>query len=659
MVTAIDTETARANDVREPVPRLVSIAAAGDLGRHLLHQSDPAARDLAAAAFDQGITGANLPFDVLVILRRWPELLGNVVAAYTRGDVFDVLTRARLLDIALARWNKKYGLDAVTERATGITVDKSDPWRLRYSELLEIPIVHWPEGARHYAQHDADATHATHEAQDLEARRYNPSPLLTQIVHARAHLALYCQTVIGCRTDQDHVRPIRRQHEAWLEELTRACQSAGLVRTKGKRKITLVATPANARAMVASMCAQRGVAPVPNKSQTAPSVSEEAMRNAGVPGIDDDTADLMSADGRFLGHPLDAYRRRGAIQKLLTGRIAALSRPVVRWRYRELVDSGRTSSTAPNRKKPDQIPWYEWCGLQIQNLPRVGGFRECLVPDPGTVFVIKDIATAELCGLAHFQRLILGRSTLGDALDAGLDPHAKFGMRILGLPVEAYDPKNPEHKSKRQAAKPWNFGKPGGLGAEKFQIFARAQYKVQFELEEIRELDRLWRQEWPEIEDCFRWIEQQGQGRGRARKFSIVHPCTGYVRGGMSYTEACNFVFLQHLVAMIAKEQAWRLWLAQLDPTSPLYQCPQKMFVHDEHVTQVAHGEPVRCPAHTGPSCKRCDYTAERFGPGWIFPRVEAARDEAERIMIESAGAWAPLVRWRVDSHITWRYCKA
>jgi hypothetical protein len=649
-VTAIDTETCLANDVREPVPRLVSVAVAGALGRGLYHHADPAARDVFAAALDHGITTANGPFDILAAIRRWPELLGNVVQAYTHGRIFDVLTRAKLLDIALGRWAAKYNLGAVTERAVGMVVDKTDPWRLRYGELIDVPVAYWPEGARYYAQTDADATYATHVAQDAEAERYQPSPLLTQIVHARAHLALYCQTVLGCRTDSVQVARLKHQHERWLEELTRVCRAHGLVRAEGKRKIRLVATPAVAQNMIAEMVGLEQ--PLLTDSGDI-ATSEEAMRRAGVPGIDDPIESLMVGD-RFVGHPLDAYRRRGSIQKLLSGRIAALSRPVVRWRYRELVDSGRTSSTAPNRKKPEKTPWWEWCGIQVQNLPRVGGFRECLVPDPGHVFVTKDITTAELCGLAHFQRLTLGRSTLGDALDAGLDPHAKFGMRILGLDVAAYDPKNPDHKSKRQAAKPWNFGKPGGLGAAKFQIFARSQYGVHFEIEEIEQLDYLWRQEWPEIEDCFRWIEQQGEGRGRNKRFTIVHPCTGYVRAGMSYTEACNFVFLQHLVAMIAKEQAWRLWCAQLDTSSPLHGCPQKMFVHDEHVTQVPIGEPVPCPEHTGPGCKRCDYA-----PGWIFPRVEAARDEAERIMIEAATLWAPLVRWRVDSHITWRYCKA
>lgn len=652
-VTAIDTETCRANDVREPVPRLVSVAAAGALGRGLFHHTDPAARDVFAAALDHGITTANGPYDILGALRRWPELLGNVVAAYTHGRIFDVLTRAKLLDIAFGRWTKKYNLGAVAERATGLVVDKSDPWRLRYGELIEIPISAWPEGAVYYAQTDADATHATHVAQDVEAERYSPSPLLTQIVHARAHLALYCQTVIGCRTDGAQVAKLKRQHVRWLEELTRVCQAHGLVRTEGKRKIRLVATPARARDMIAKLVRD----PMLTESGEI-ATGKEALRHAGVLAVDDPIETWLDGD-RFVGHPLDAYRRRGSIQKLINGRLAALERPVVRWRYRELVDSGRTSSTAPNRKKPAETPWWEWCGIQIQNLPRVGGFREAIIPDPGCVFLIADIATAELCGLAHFQRLTFGRSTLGDALDAGLDPHAKFGMRILGLDVSQYDPKNPDHKAKRQAAKPWNFGKPGGLGAAKFQIFARAQYGVQFEIAEIEELDRLWRREWPEIEDCFRWIEQQGQGRGRNRRFTIVHPCTGYVRADMSYTEACNFVFLQHLVGIIAKEQVWRLWLAQLDPASPLYGCPGKMFVHDEHVTQVPHGEASRCPAHTGPGCKRCDYTAERLGPGWIFPRVEAAMVEGERIMNEAAAAWAPLVRWRVDSHITWRYCKA
>ena len=188
-VTAIDTETGLA-DVYEPIPRLVSVAAAGALGRGLYHHTDPRARDVLAAARAQGGAVANAPEDGLAARRRWPELLGNVVAAYVHGRILDVLTRARMLDIALGRFEKKFDLGSVARRWCDLEVDKDDPWRRRYIELIDVPIEHWPEAARRYAQHDADATIAVFEAQERENASYSPTLLGTQLVHARAHLAL-------------------------------------------------------------------------------------------------------------------------------------------------------------------------------------------------------------------------------------------------------------------------------------------------------------------------------------------------------------------------------------------------------------------------------------------------------------------------------------
>src|SRR5690606_21462580 len=199
----------------------------------------------------------------------------------------------------------------------------------------------------------------------------------------------------------------------WIEELTRVCLEHGLCRRESKRKITIKATPAAARAMLAQWCAERGIEPERTDTDDE-SVGEDALRHAGIPGLDDvlergpstpETARELLVGGRFVGHPLDAYRRRGSLQRELSGRVEALERPVVRWRYRELVDSGRTSCVKPNRKTAAKTPWRDWCGIQAQNQPREGGFRECLVPDPGCMFLITDISAAELAALAAVHRV--------------------------------------------------------------------------------------------------------------------------------------------------------------------------------------------------------------------------------------------------------------
>ena len=155
------------------------------------------------------LVGASTAFDVLVTSALYPnpdpdapayneQVLGRWCRAYDQNRVTDVLTRQKLLDLAAGCYRReqlptghwlhhKYNLEAVAWRlcrmrlnkggtgkkiSTALTPEEQDElaandsstdavgdsWRLRYSELKDVPIELWPKEAQDYALDDAVAT---------------------------------------------------------------------------------------------------------------------------------------------------------------------------------------------------------------------------------------------------------------------------------------------------------------------------------------------------------------------------------------------------------------------------------------------------------------------------------------------------------------------
>lgn len=115
----------------------------------------------------------------------------------------------------------------------------------------------------------------------------------------------------------------------------------------------------------------------------------------------------------------------------------------------------------------------------IQQFPREGGLRSCIVARPGAVLVSCDYNQGEL--ITHGQSCIwiIGWSDLASAIMGGAEPHKKLGASMLGLTYEEFcqrfDGKDKLCKDARQASKPANFGYPGGMGSAKLVQTQRKQ----------------------------------------------------------------------------------------------------------------------------------------------------------------------------------------
>src|SRR5262249_40775501 len=139
---------------------------------------------------------------------------------------------------------------------------------------------------------------------------------------------------------------------------------------------------------------------------------------------------------------------------------AHLQEEVVHPSYTTLVRSGRTSCRSPN----------------VQNVPRDGLFRQAFVPSPGHLLLAVDYSFIELRTLAAHALHRCGGPDMAEVTRAGTDPHVNRAAMMLGVPLDEFKSWKgnatevggqklaDRYDRARQAAKPINFGVPGGLG---------------------------------------------------------------------------------------------------------------------------------------------------------------------------------------------------
>lgn len=93
------------------------------------------------------------------------------------------------------------------------------------------------------------------------------------------------------------------------------------------------------------------------------------------------------------------------------------------------------------------------------------------------VYSSVDYKAGELFCHAQSCIWLLGRSDLAQVLLDNKDPHSDLGALVLGVSYEEFDRRKKEtaFKNMRQASKPFNFGRPAGMGPSKVVISQRKQ----------------------------------------------------------------------------------------------------------------------------------------------------------------------------------------
>ncbi len=571
----------------------------------IIHARDPACyRYVRARLEDSSIwSGHNLAHDTISIMASFPDLLIPMFDAYDADRMLDTIVIAKLIDIATGRFKwastRGYGLD-VCAKACGIELDKSDPWRMKYGTLWNVPVAEWPVEARSYALKDAEAQRAVRRGlMDIAVRKQ--VPLVDVFRQTRAALWLRLCTTWGIAVDKNRAEKYIADVQETLDEDREICVAEGLVRPDGSKDTKL------AKARMVRLCEETGDEPI--------------LTDSGDIALNEDAVILHGDE------VLESYQRYATgtaqlsrAQKLY---LAGKYGKPIQARIVELQDTGRPACREGEGKKKTSISAF---GSQLFNpakdkkVKRKDGSiyvrkgpREIFVPRKGTAFVSTDWEGAEACGVAQVCIWTpgIGFSRLAERINAGANLPTEFGAIIQGISSdEAYALRKAggEGKSKfdagpRQAAKIALYGYFANMSPAKLALSARKQYRVNMSEAQATEYKEKLKIFAPELPLYWKWGQTQldtpipGQDKwGRPRKVCsrFTQFWSGRVRGGCSYTELENTPF-QGLVADLFKLSGWRLavemytgrYWDRRPGTSPLFGCRVVNCPYDDFLTEV------------------------------------------------------------------------
>ena len=541
MRLAIDTET-------EPIapgvlsPRLVCLSTYNGKRVDLISWRDAPRLVEHYLCNNVEIVGHNIAYD-LAVLARAGVPVDVIFRAYDRGQIRCTRIREALDAIAVGDLHSRgQSLDAIYQaRCKGAPLDKSaDGWRLRYGELRDVPLEQWPERAAAYAKADAVATWDVFHAQG------GGRDIPDELPQTKAAFALHLMGVWGVRVDGERLEKVDADLDATETAALLRAQAAGYLRPDGSKDMQRIRA-----AVEAAFHAQGLKAPKTDGGSIA--TDAETLERTGDPGLV--AISQATHYGKLRGTYVEAYRA-GVTQPLNPAWVP-------------LVSSGRTSCREPN----------------LQNPPRNGGLRECIIPRKGFVFVSVDYEFLELRTLAQSCLDLLGFSHLADAIRAGEDPHLSMGASLLGITyAEALARrKDPDVKDARQLAKAANFGLPGGMGAQNFRDYAWASYRVRLTEAKARDLIAAYYKRWPEIKKLFDVVKSWT----RSGSATITLPRIGRVRGDCGFTDGCNQLF-QGPAASGAKAALYAVSKAcYTDRASPLFGSRPVLFLHDEIIAEI------------------------------------------------------------------------
>lgn len=586
MRLAFDIETHPIADGTQ-LPRPVCLSYSTANGSGLVTADEGAV--ILEDALDSGhtIIAHNARFDLGAMALAYPRLAPKVATAYERGAVHCTKVWTQLQDYAVGVNTKVYNLGAVARRfKTSAQPDKGFDGRTRYGELDGTPIAQWPQEYRDYALADAIA------ADEIAAKLRDVPDVAAQ---SRWDYALGLCAAYGLRTDPDRVALWGAQLESRRRELAPRLKDLGLIRWQAPKRSPLdgrwVRDMKEIRTRVAA--AYNGNPPLTAGGKSGnrqPRTDAETCKDSGDPTLD------LYAEYAGIGHALSNEwpQYQGAFVHTNYG----------------LAETGRSTSSGP----------------PLQNLSKTSGARYCFQPRDGNVFCIIDYSGLELSTLAQLCVVLGTGDGMAKAIREGRSLHDEMAAMILGCDVASLRLRDGWEYA-RQCAKGANFGFPGGLGPASFVAYAKALYGLRLTVPEATRLRHLWRMQTPEVVRYQRRIADLLEAHcslcgaltssdaercscgGTIRTGTLDHYRSGRLRGGLSYTKACNTLF-QGLGGDVTKAALWALLRAGW---------PVAVFVHDEYVIEV----PRQGAAEAARECQRI---LESVAADWLPdapPRAE------------------------------------
>lgn len=571
MFIALDTETYLIKGSNTPPIVCLSYCAMSKDGWKTGVATGATALDYARRALSDHTTIFHNPsFDLCVLARADASLLPIIFKALEEGRVKDTKIREKLHKIACGGTGdgivstedggrlpklslaglayKYYGLDLSADKSAGSV-------RYNYDELVNVPVKEWSDEAQTYAAQDALITGLVYLAQHT---RIDKRELLDEGTQVAADFSLRLMGTEGIPVDQDALDLVHDRLKEHMDQTRSLLEKDGLI-VDGK------ASKAALQEIVREYHVNERLQ-IPKTNTGAISTAKNALEACSDPRL---TRYLEYKRSEKL---LSTYVSTVASASLYDGRL--------RCEYRVLMQTGRTSCKEPN----------------LQNLPRVGGIRDCFVASEGHVLILCDYDAAEMRTLAQAYLDLTGtRSPLLEMYQArpDFDPHAYFAAALMGIDYDEALSRladgDKEIKAMRQRAKPCNFGFAGGMGARSFLAYA-AGYGVELTEEEAVSL----RDRWIETYDMQSYFDEADRASQAGK---VIVPRSERQRGLPSYTVACNTPF-QGMAADGAKRALFHVTKECYSvEDSPLFGCTPLVFVHDEIIIE-APAERASAAAH-------------------------------------------------------------
>lgn len=484
------------------------------------------------------------------------------------------------------------GVDITDTPAAG------DSWRLRYSELDGRPSAQWPAPAVKYAIDDATWARKVFVSQDSKRQPTGYGSMNSESLQVYADTALRLYSAPGFCIDQAQVAKVR----ATVDE--RLAQTNGALRLNGILRPNDTVNTAILHDRIKE--AWKGLGQYPHLTPSG--------------GV--------CADGEVLETlaPVDPiirlYQLRAEVMKIQTSFLPNMGGTKVYTNYDILKETGRTSSYGSSDRSKRK-PLYD--AVNIQQIPKGLGARQCFLPPPGYVLFSGDYGAQELCSVAQVTYDLLGHSVHRDRINAGYDLHTYLGSALSMV----LDPEAVEHANgiedaykilnrdrtlrvdeadlsvemqqrigikKRAAgwrnfAKPTGLGYPGGLGPATMCTMAKGDYGLDITEDQARTFRDIWHSTYPEMRQAFAWVNRQ-KDTSQPDVDAYCYETSGFgrFRAGASYCATANGKLMQSLSSDASKRSV--CWLARalsdgLPPESPyslLSDCIPMAFIHDENL---------------------------------------------------------------------------
>jgi DNA polymerase I len=531
------------------------------------------------------VTNHNLAFDMAVMSAADKKLLPKIFQAYADGRMRCTYLREALLQIKDGDGiNAEASLDDLSRIYLQRTLDKNS-WRLKYGELRLTPMRDWPEGARKYPMDDTDAALGVFYAQQKRACYDGyidgENAVVNEKEQAAAAFALELMSVWGPRTDAARVAELKTTLAAQYEMLAQKLFEAGLMRKKRDGSFSRYLKAIHARVEASAL----------------KNAKEVKLTEKGRICANSDVLKQSNVSEALRDPALKMLAEYGGIEKQFKTYVPSLelgAHVPVSPHYIPLIETGRYSCRRPN----------------LLNPPRKGGIRECYVPRAGKVFGAVDYPAIELRVLAQDQLDMFGRSALASAFQAGLDPHLCFAAALQSISYEEalwlQQRDNDAIADRRQLAKAFNFGCPGGLGEDRFTDFARMQYDVIVPPGKFWDYKRTWLKQYPEMQLSFNLVNKQLGPGGRG---AIELLRSKRIRGGVGFTDGCNYRF-QGPTADGAKRALFHIsWECYVNKGTALYGSRPQFFLYDESILEHPEEDATERVA------RQCEVMVEQMKP--------------------------------------------